>query len=275
MINRRLPERVRAHRPDVVLVFKGLLVDRDTVDAIRRQGPFVACLNTDNPFNPSVTSSRPQLRRALPSWDCYFSWGKFLVERLYSIGARRVEYLPFAWDPNRHPPGELSPTPSYPVSFVGSFSHHREIWLSHLLDLDLSIWGGGWDRAGPAVRAHVQGQAQTGADFARLVRDSAVSLNVLDPFNVPGHNMRTFEIPGCGGLELSTASSEVAGLFEVGKEILDFRTLEDLRALVSWAIAHPAERQDIAKAGHARAARETYSARAERVLQVWREMASR
>jgi spore maturation protein CgeB len=106
------------------------------------------------------------------------------------------------------------------------------------------------------------------------VRETAVSLNILRPWNVPGHNMRTFEIPGCGGLQLSTASSEVAGLFTSERELLMFRTVEDLRALVSWALEHPDERRAIAEAGHARVASETYLARAQRILQVCQEIAT-
>jgi spore maturation protein CgeB len=275
LINARLPAQVRSTRADIVLVFKGLLVEPETVFALKDMGRIVTCLNPDNPFNPSPSSSQPQLRRALASWDCYFTWSKLLVERLYSIGARRVEYLPFAWDPNRHPPGELSSEPKYPLSFVGSYSRHREAWLSSLLDLDLHIWGGGWHRAASAVRGRVHGGVQTGPDFARVVRDSVVSLNILDPWNVPGHNMRTFEIPGCGGLELCTASSEVADLLEPAKEILLFRTVEDLRQHVSWALAHPTESRAIARAGHDRVARETFSARAKGVLEVCRDMSAK
>jgi spore maturation protein CgeB len=273
MINARLPTEVRSVQADVVLIFKGLLVEPETVLALKRGGGIAACVNADNPFDPTPSSSQPPLRRALASWDCYFTWGQFLIERLYSIGAHRVEYLPFAWDPHRHPSGELSAEPKYALSFVGSYSRHREAWLRRLLDFDLHIWGGGWDRARPAVRSHVRGGVQGGADFARLVRDAAVSLNILRPWNVPGHNMRTFEILGCGGLQLSTASSEVADLFEPAKELLVFRTVEDMRELVSWALEHPDERRAIAKAGHDRVAAETYSARAERVLQVCQELA--
>jgi spore maturation protein CgeB len=272
LINARLPAQVRSTQADIVLVFKGLLVEPETVHALKRMGRVVACVNPDNPFKLTASTTQPQLRRALSSWDCYFTWGKFLVDRLYAVGLRRVEYLPFAWDPHRHPAGELSDEPRYQVSFVGSYSRHREAWLSRLLDLDLNIWGGGWHRAASAVRSRVHGGVQTGPDFARVVRDSVVSLNILDPWNVPGHNMRTFEIPGCGGLELCTASSEIADLLEPTKEILLFRTVDDVHKHVSWALAHPTELRAIAKAGHDRVTGETFSARAKRMLEVCQEM---
>jgi Glycosyl transferases group 1/DUF based on E. rectale Gene description (DUF3880) len=273
LINSRLPAQVRSARADVVLVFKGLLVEPETVFALKGMGRIVTCLNPDNPFNPTPSSSQPQLRRALASWDCYFTWSKLLVEMLYSIGARRVEYLPFAWDPNRHPPGELSSEPKYPLSFVGSYSRHREAWLSSLLDLDLHIWGGGWHRAASAVRSRVHGGVQTGPDFARVVRDSVVSLNILNPWNVPGHNMRTFEIPGCGGLQLSTRTAGIRELFREDDEILLFNTREELRSRVKSLLASPGERRRIAAKGHAQAAHNTFRERAKRFVETCADLA--
>jgi hypothetical protein len=131
MINARLPAHVRSLQVDVVLVFKGLHIEPETVLAIRQPGRITACVNADNPFDPTPSNSQPPLRRALASWDCYFTWGQFLIERLYSIGVRRVEYLPFAWDPHRHPPGELSAAPKYDLSFVGSCTFGEAAGIVH------------------------------------------------------------------------------------------------------------------------------------------------
>jgi spore maturation protein CgeB len=270
--NRRLRDRVAGDRPDLVLVFKGLLLRRETVEAIRATGCAAFCLNPDNPFNPSLTSTRKELHEAISAWDCYFTWGRFLIDRLYSVGAKRVEFLPFAWDPERHPFQVPAATSRYGVTFVGSRSEHRERWLHELGDFDLHIWGPGWSNARRDVRKHVRGSAVTWIQFSDIVRDSAASLNILNPWNIPGHNMRTFEIPGCGGLQLSNATSEIADLFEPGKQGLLFHTAEGLREQASWALGNPSERNAIALAGHGRAAGETYLERARGILEVWSQM---
>jgi spore maturation protein CgeB len=270
--NRRLRKLAARARPDVVLVFKGLFVTAETVQAIRRTGALAICLNPDNPFNPSRTSSGPELLRAVPSWDCYFIWGRFLVDRLYAVGARRVEYLPFAWDPDLHPHQEPSPEPRYEVSFVGNYSPHRERWLSSIADMDLHVWGNGWERVGPELRPRVRGTAVLARGFSDIVRDSAVSLNVLDPWNVPGHNMRSFELPGCGGFPVSTATDELAGLF--GKACALFRTEDDLRTLVRAALEDPQDRQARARAAHDRVRVETFDGRAAAILEVCDELRS-
>lgn len=270
--NRRLRDRVVAEKPDLVLVFKGLLVSRDTVEAVKASGSLAFCFNPDSPFGSLPGEVTEELRRALSAWDCYFIWGRFLVERLYSTGLGRVEYLPFAWDPERMPFQAPAESPRYGVSFVGTHSEHREQWLGELTDLDLHVWGPRWTEARSDVRQSVRGSLVTWPEFSDIVRDSAVSLNIPFPRNIPGHNMRTFEIPGCGGLQLSNAASEIADFFEPGKEILLFRTVEELREQASWAIAHPEERRAIASSGHGRVTEETYVHRARRIVDVWREM---
>lgn len=270
--NAALLEACRSSRPDLLLVFKGLHVRRDTIESIRDAGVTAFCLNPDNPFNPSRTSSSPHILPAVPSWDCYFIWGRFLVERLYAIGARRAEYLPFAWDPDAHPYQEPAAEPRFAVSFVGNHSPHRERWLGAAGDLDLHVWGHGWDRAGSALRGRVRGGPVRGREFSDIVRDSAVSLNVLDPWNVPSHNMRSFELPGCGGLQLSTHTDEVASLFLPDEEYLAFRTVGELRDQVHAALDAPEERRRIAKRGHERVRDETFDVRAATILEVYREL---
>ena len=268
--NRRLRDRVAADRPDLVLVFKGLLLTRETVEAMKAVGSLAFCLNPDNPFNPSITSTRKELRDAISAWDCYFTPGRFLIDRLYSVGLRRVEFLPFAWDPNRHPFQAPRDAIRYGISFVGSHSAHRERWVRQLVDLDLHIWGPRWSRASADLQAHVRGGAVTWAQFSDIIAGSAVSLNIIDPWNVPGHNMRTFEIPGCGGLQLSTATDEIADMFEPDKQILVFHTADELRESASWARSDYGRAREIADAGHEMVSGQTYAQRARRLLEIWR-----
>jgi spore maturation protein CgeB len=273
-LNARLVKRARLVSPDLVLVFKGLHVTSETVDRIRRIGAAAFCFNPDNPFNPSVTSTSDQLRDAMPAWDCYFTWGRFLVDRLHSVGARRVEYLPFAWDPERHPHREPAAPPRYGTCFVGNYSRHRERWLSAIADLNLAVWGPGWAQADRSLRHCIRGGTLSGEPFSLVTSQSTVALNVIDPWNLPGHNMRTFEIPGCGGLQLATASAETAELFRAEEEILFFRTQSELREKVLEVTSSGELARSIADAGHALARSHTFDVRARRILDVLHETRS-
>src|SRR5438046_9801536 len=56
----------------------------------------------DNPFKADQTSMN--ILRDLKRCDLFYIWGKFLVDALRAAGCRRVEYLPFGFDPILHPP---------------------------------------------------------------------------------------------------------------------------------------------------------------------------
>ena len=53
------------------------------------------------------------------------------------------------------------------------------------------------------IRRAWQGRALRGADFAKAVSCSKLSLNIIDPTNYPAANMRFFEITTAGGLQVT------------------------------------------------------------------------
>ena len=79
-------------------------------------------------------SSRAAVR-CIPEYDGIFTPARFNVPELYRNGARRVEYLPFGFDPFlHHPPvpavsGEV---PGADVVFVGTWRPERAAVLEEL-----------------------------------------------------------------------------------------------------------------------------------------------
>lgn len=49
----------------------------------------------------------------------------------------------------------------------------------------------------------------------------------MRPHNLDSHNMRTFEIPGIGGIQLAPDTIDHRGYFEDGKEIFLYKNLEE------------------------------------------------
>lgn len=77
-------------------------------------------------------------------------------------------------------------------------------------------------------------------------------------------NVRLFEVTGAGAVLLTDEKKNIRDYFEPGREILTFRTLEEAREKVKWALNHPAEAEAIAKRGQERCLRDhSYLRRAE------------
>ncbi len=77
------------------------------------------------------------------------------------------------------------------------------------------LWGSRWHRAAKRFggRHQIHTRPAFGTACAGIYAGAAVALNVVDDLNMPGHNMRTFEIPASGGLMLSTYTDDQAALF--------------------------------------------------------------
>lgn len=82
---------------------------------------------------------------------------------------------------------------------------------------------------------------------------SKINLNIQLKGIEQGTPQRIMDIMGSGGFALSAWCPETAELFEEDKEIVFFRTPEELLEKVDYYLAHEEERRQIAKAGHAKA----------------------
>jgi hypothetical protein len=273
-----LPRLARGRRYDLVFCHKPQLVDAETIARVAREtGARLHCFYPDRALDPDPSRSTVETRRLIPLVDCFFTFGRFMVDELVAAGARRVEVLHFAQDAALHAPPRLDAEARArlhsEVAFVGNYSPERAEWLRHLLDFDLALWGLRWDRAialDARFRRAVRGLRREGSAFAEAYAAADIGLNLIQAYP-DGHNMRSFEGPACGGLILSNRTRELVEIFREGEEIACFATPDELRAQVAFYLARPDERARVAANGLRRVAGETYAARARRILEVVRE----
>ena len=273
--NEHIAQTLSAAAPDLFLVLNGDLVMPETLTQVRSVGTQVFIIHADNPF-PPWGGNRPETLPSALACDAYFIWSRSLVERLADIGIRRVEYLPFAWDSAVFPYIGLSAAPSHQVVFVGGWDRDREAWLAPIAEqFDLEIWGpaywGTRTRLNGPLRRCWQGAAVEGPQAARLLSDSAIALNPLRKQNLPdGVNMRTFEVPGCGGFSLSTRTAGALAILPEDSASVYFDDIEECCTQIERFLVRPVERVELAESAHARVANgHEYAHRARRVLDVF------
>ena len=267
-------------RVDLVFVFKCPYMSPRTLSFLKTQTKTVLFhFNADSPFDKQPANSHPNLVKSIPLYDCYFIWHRGLLPRLYDAGARKIEYLPFAWDPDLHPPAKLTKEDyehlGSDISFVGNWTPERERWLSYLTDCNLAIWGAYlWERtSNERLKKRWTCQVVVGEAFAKVCQVSKINLNFLRDQNKGSHNMRTFEVVGCGGFLLTERSEEQLEFFEEDKEIACFSTPEELREKIEFYLPRDGLRRKMAEAAHRKVAQgHTYRDRAKRILEVYREV---
>lgn len=275
-VNRATLALVDSVRPDAVVVFKGAYLEAATVRAIRRtRGIPVVNYYADNPFcgvplNPRKTSAqRRDLLDVLKEYTRVWTWEPGLVARLNTIGVDAA-YLPFGVDHEAYNPDAGAPPPceeghdAHDVVLIGQHNDKRERHLAAIQRHAVGVWGSRWSSAGGrlAGRHHVHQAPMWGAATAQRYRAAAVSLNVVDDLNMPGHNMRTFEIPASGGLMLASHTAEQAAIFPDGEAALYYRDPRELDDLIGRVLSEPRWAEGIRRRALAIARGHSYDCRA-------------
>jgi hypothetical protein len=143
---------------------------------------------------------------------------------------------------------EPGPKPSFQhlFSFVGSRRLERARIVERLreLKIPLTLFGSGWP------------QSQWADDATRIYRSTQINLGIglctatETQTTVKG---RDFECPGVGACYLTTYNWELMNHWEMGKELLCYRTVEELVEMFGYYRQRPEECLKIAQAAFRRA----------------------
>lgn len=281
-----LEAQVRAIGPDAVLVFEYNPVGD-------------ACLWRIKPHTRllvgQIASDLPP-HRTFEAYDLMVSSWPPIVEHFQRQGGRG-RYLPLAFDERML--ARVAPGPKrYDVTFVGGMAechHERTALLEHICARRrVDVWGYGIERlaADSPIRRHYHGTCW-GLEMFQVLRDSRITLNVHGRIDVPenplfktsslrldsaaaprphANNMRLYEATGMGTCLLTDHRAGLEDLFELGNEVVSFRSPEDCTAAIESLLSNPARRDEIAQAGQARTlAQHTYTGRMRALAALLRE----
>lgn len=213
---------------DLVLVFKGALLDPRSIDHLRRRFDCpVVCWNPDSPFDDAVSNCGAGIPRAIGAYDAYITWANDVAEHLSAV-ASRVLVIPFAWDP-----AIMQPTIGHGVAagrivFIGTGTRGRILLLQSLAHLRPIVFGTRWPKlAGVDIRPPVRG-----IEFCRIVGEAKWNLNLLRPQNARSHNMRTFELIGAGGTQVAPHTDDHVAFLGSDSRTILFEGKEQLESIL-------------------------------------------
>ncbi len=280
ILNKKLIEMANDYKPDLIFIHKGQFIYPKTLEEIKTGNKALLFIfNPDDPFNTNRGASSKFIRNSVPLYDCYFIWSKALIPKVKHAGAKRVEYLPFASDPELHYPTELMEEDrkkyESDIVFVGNWDVEREEWLSRLDGYNLAIWGTDYWRKrckNKFLKSCWEGRTVFGGEMSKVLQCSKINLNILRLQNKEAHNMRTFEVPACGGFMLHERSHEVLEIFKEDEEIACFSTPEELREKIEYYLVHEDKRRETAERAYQKVQKETYLKRAQHILEVYKSM---
>ena len=271
-INHRLRQVITQSKPDAILVFKGMEVLPSTLRWIRRQGIFLANYNPDNPFVFSgAGSGNSRVTAGIPLYDLHLTYNLEIKDRLEREFRVATALLPFGFEVSEELYSACRQQPEVlRVCFLGNPDAGRVSLIRALLDrgIGIDVYGHDWDKFIHHDNLQIHG-AVYGDDFWLVLYRYRVQLNLLRPHNLQSHNMRTFEIPGIGGIQLAPDTPEHRQFFRPDHEIFLFRDMNEcydkIKMLLSLPAASAAALRDAARAVSL-ASGYTYRDRARQVL---------
>ncbi len=260
---------VREGHFDVVWIDKGVELPPRALKGIRQRCPAARIVgySPDDMMNPANGS--PNFLRTLPLYDLYFTTKTYGVEELRNEGCPRVLFVPNAYDSHLHRPVAVTADERQrwggPVGFIGTAEEERAHTIRWLAEqgVPIKVWGNGWERAQRELggKFEVAGPSQYGETYVKIMCAFDINLAFLRKVNRDRQTQRSIEIPACGAFMLAERTDEHRALFEEGTEAEFFATDAEALEKIRYYLAHPDERQRIARAGRQRCLDAGYSNR--------------
>lgn len=264
-VNRDFVKNVEAFRPDVVFVYRGTHITRESLCEVRRMFPNCLLLgyNNDNPF--STTQPKYLWRhfmRATPVYDLMLAYRYENLKNFRAVGAKRVELLRSWYVPERNHPVALSMQEtadfSSDVVFVGHYEPDERVeYLEEIVRQGhhLRLFGPTKYWAQPlqqsAVLRHLAPVRMVwGREYNLALSGSKIALCFFSKLNRDTYTRRCFEIPATRTLMLSEYSDDLASLYKEGVEADFFRSRDEMLSKIDFYLANEAARLRVAQAGY-------------------------
>lgn len=255
---------IKFYNPDVVYAFDLSLFNKNDIAYIKKNcGLVVAQTASVLRVNEST----------LKAYDLMISSFPHYVEKFRKLGINS-EYLRWCFEP-RVIKRIKSRRRKYDVVYVGGFTRAHSEGNKYLEALakhvQIDFWGYGTNWLSP-IRKHYQGQAW-GKEMYEIFAQAKITIN--RHINVAGkyaNNMRMFEATGMGSLLITDHKENIREFFKPGKEIVTYKTSQELIKKTKYYLKHPKEAQKIARAGQKRALKDhTYKIRMKRLDKILRK----
>jgi spore maturation protein CgeB len=238
-INNQLKSVVTEFNPQVVWIFKGMEIFPESLEWIRSKNILLANYNPDNPFIFSGRGSgNSNITRSIRLYDLHFTYNVAIMGRLRAEFRLRTALLPFGFEMTDQVFNDCSAMPEIKnACFLGNPDIKRAEFILALAarSIPIHVYGNHWRRyiSHPNVIIH---EPVHGLGVWEVLRRYRVSLNLMRVHNMDSHNMRSFEIPGIGGIMVAPDTSEHRMFFEHGKEAFLFADVEACARIIKMLL---------------------------------------
>jgi spore maturation protein CgeB len=249
-VNNELIEMASSIKPDVIWVFKGMEIYPVTWKKLRGMGIRLANFNPDHPFIISSRGSgNKNVTASVALFDLHFCYIRSLMSLIEEQFHISTIFLPFAFeesDITYMKEDEIQEINR--ICFQGNPDSYRADMILFLSEngFEVDVYGYGWEKTKLVNRKNISlYPIASRPDFWKKNQAYRIQLNLFRAHNVGSHNMRTFEIPAVGGIQLAEYSVEQAEFFVENEEIFFFRDKSELKQKVEMLLGFTSKQAEL------------------------------
>lgn len=241
-MNRNLVLKARSYQPGVLLLFTNARILPGTLACIKTILPSMKLvwIWPDTPLN---LEKHNFINARLA--DLTATYSEASVPVFKQLDFSNVHWVPLAADPHMHGISEAPGQFSTDIGFVGGWRPERERVMNILCEafpqLNISIHGPYWKREckSEVVKRRIQSEGLYEKNLAHFFNTTRININIIDDTNFPAANMRFFEVPVAGGLQLSSSCPEQERVFVHRRDVVYFKQEDAIAGEVKWIMDHP------------------------------------
>jgi len=229
-LNREFVVSVKDYKPDAIFFFTNAPVASGALIFIKSILPECRLILV---WPDSLLNIQWGTFNNLSLFDGIASYSSSFLPVLQKITSSKAMFIPLAGDLALH---GMEPTSAdkVDIGFVGGWRPERQKRLELLCEVfpesRFEIHGVRWKEncSKSNLKSKIKGTGLHGPVMAQFFNSTTLNLNIIDDTNYPAANMRFFEIPAAGGLELVSSCPEMESYFIDGQDLFYFQTDDEM-----------------------------------------------
>lgn len=259
----KIIETVKRMKPDLVFfVLQKDQVDINTLKILKEKKFFIVNFFGDDQWRFDNWSVK-----YAPYFSACITTDKFSIEKYKSIGQENIIRSQWASFPSTIEYKNVEY--QYDVSFMGGANPFRKWFVKELSKRGIKVhcFGAGWENGRVSYdemeeifvssKINLNISNSTQYDIRYLLANPRNILNTLrSAKNKSQTKARIFEIPVQGGFELTEYVPSLEDYFNIGKEIVCYKDIDEAELLINYYLKHDEERENVKLTGVEKARKE-------------------